>query len=82
MGLDADGHGTSMTYAVADVMVALDSVSQICDRDATVVFQKHGGYIVDSNGERHTFERQGDTYVRELWVEAAPGFPGLKTRSS
>ena len=71
-----------MNYAVADISVALDSVSQICDRDATVVFQKHGGYIMDSTGEKHTFERQGDTYIREVWVDAEPGFPGLKTRSS
>ena len=81
-GVSADGHGTAMTYAVADVMVALDSVSQICDRDATVVFHKRGGHIIDASGEKHRFERHGDTYIREVWVDQEPSFPGLKTRSS
>ena len=61
-----------MCYAVADVSVALDSVSQICDADATVVFRKDGGCIYDASGTEHPFVRDGDTYVRRVWVEKTP----------
>ena len=37
------GTSVSMKYAVADINVALDSVSQICDTGAQVVFRKTGG---------------------------------------
>ena len=70
-----------MTYAVADVTVALDSISQICDGGATVLFHKAGGYIEDSDGVRHDFHRDHDTYVRRTWVPMAP-FKGQKPRAS
>ena len=43
VGNDAEGNHLSMKYQVADVTVALDSVSQICDTGAKVVFEKHAG---------------------------------------
>ena len=61
-----------MKYAVADIAVALDSVSQMCDAGATVVFTAAGGYIELSNKERITFKRRGDTYYREAWVPRHP----------
>ena len=63
-----------MTYAVADIAVALDSVSQICDTGAQVVFTKQGGYILNANGERSTFDRNGDTYCRTVWIPTDPVF--------
>ena len=40
IGLNDNGNQTSMDYVVADVSVALDSVSQICDHGCTFVFGK------------------------------------------
>ena len=57
-----------MSYAVADVAVALDSVSQICDQGAEVTFTKTGGHIKNKNGDVTAFARVGDTYVRDVWI--------------
>ena len=57
-----------MRYAVADVAMALDSVSQICDTGAQVLFTKWGGHILGPAG-RVDFTRVGDTYVRSTWVK-------------
>ena len=65
-----------MCYAVADVSVALDSVSQMCDKDATVIFRKNDGCVIDAAGNEHPFVREGDTYVRRMWVDAVPPFTG------
>ena len=35
-----------MRYAVADIAVPLDIVSQMCDAGATVVFNARGGYVI------------------------------------
>ena len=40
------GKDVSMNYAVADINVALDSVSQICDTGAHVIFRKTGGKLL------------------------------------
>ena len=61
-GKDAKGAGVSMRYAVADIAVALDSVSQICDSGATVAFTATGGWIDLPTSERLEFRRRGDTY--------------------
>ena len=42
LGLTDQGKGVNMKYAVADVTVPLDSVSQICDAGNTVVFTSKG----------------------------------------
>ena len=65
-----------MMYAVADVNVALDSVSQMCDRGATITFTKTGGTILDERGVEHYFDRVGNTYKRRVWVPKTPSFPG------
>ena len=70
-----------MKYAVADIAVALDSVSQICDSGATVVFGKAGGHIEMPDGSRETFERVGDTYIRTTVVERSPDFTRPDTHS-
>ena len=57
-----------MRYAVADIAVPLDSISQICDGGSVVVFSKKGGYVVNANGARLDFVRKGDTYRRRTWV--------------
>ena len=76
VGTDESGKTSSMCYAVADVSVALDSVSQICDKNATVIFRKDGGCIIDASGAEHPFARDGDTYVRRVWVEHKTPFTG------
>ena len=88
-GKTSTGENISMGYAVADVAVALDSVSQICDSGATVVFRKDGGYIQRPDGQRTEFRREHDTYVRDVWVPTTPPAtatgatePNTATRSS
>ena len=71
-GVNQEGRATAMNYAVADIAVALDSVSQMCDRGAAVVFHKSGGYVLDASGQKSSFCRNGDTYVRSVWIEKAP----------
>ena len=68
-GTTEAGRTISMNYAVADITMALDSISQICDSGARVVFEKDGGYIVGKDGVRSGFVRKGDTYVHQIWVE-------------
>ena len=71
-GVTESGAAISMKYAVADVAVALDSVSQICDTGASVHFEKDGGWITDAGGEVTKFHRNGDTYIRTVFVDASP----------
>ena len=67
-GTNVEGRATAMKYSVSDVSVALDSVNQICDAGATVVFHKSGGYIKRPCGTRTSFKRVGDTYARFVCV--------------
>ena len=67
-----------MNYSVADVTVALDSISQMCDDGAEVVFRKEGGVIRTATGEETPFRRVNDTYVRDIWVAK----PGTEERKS
>ena len=74
VGVNHDNQQVGMNYAVANVTAALDSVSQICDTAAGVWFGPTGGYILEKNGKKVPFHRDGDTYVREVRVPKAP-FP-------
>ena len=71
-----------MTYSVADVSVALDSVSQMCDQGANVVFHKTGGWIEKPNGDKSTLRRDGDTYIRDVWVPRGDGSAFTRPTSS
>ena len=71
-GTTKSGSGVSMKYAVADIQVPLDSVSQMCDAGATVTFTATGGWVTLPTGERLEFSRKGGTYIRETWVERHP----------
>ena len=73
-GKSKTGKDISMEYAVADIGVALDSVSQICDTGTTVTFEKSGGVIRQGNGNEERFDRVGDTYVRTVVVDREPTF--------
>ena len=54
---------------MADIAQPLDSVSQMCDSGATVIFDKRGGWVLNDTGNvLCTFERRNDTYVRRAWV--------------
>ena len=73
-GKTRNGRDISMQYEVADIAVALDSVSQICDAGATVMFTSQGGHIEQPDGAKEVFDRVGDTYVRTVLVEREPIF--------
>ena len=71
-GHTEDGKGVQMKYAVANISVPLDSISQICDAGATVLFTSTGGTINLANGEKMDFERRDNTYFRKMWVDRNP----------
>ena len=71
-GESDEGLALAMRYSVADISVPLDSISQICDSGAVVLFTKTGGYIVNSNGARLNFTRKGNTYRRKTWSRTLP----------
>ena len=75
-GWTQDGRRMKMNYIVAPVRMPLDSVSQICDSGATVIFTKTGGRIVDATGVETSFIRDKDTYIREMWVPRDVSKPG------
>ena len=81
-GRNENGQMVDMTYAVANVASALDSVSQICDTGAEVLFTKAGGEIRRQNGTVIPFQRDGNNYVRKVWVTKAIPFTRQKTQSS
>ena len=72
-GLDGAGRGFAMTYAVANIAAALDSVSQICDAGSRVIFERDGGRIETPGGRSVPLERIGNTYFRAMWVKPMPG---------
>ena len=67
LGYTDTGRGIDMRYAVADVTVPLDSVSQLCDAGNTVVFTAKG-WIIGQAGDKIDFVRHRDTYLRRTWV--------------
>ena len=69
VGVTAEGKKLAMNYTVAPVRVPLDSVSQICDSGASVIFTRTGGKTVDADGSETVFHRVDNTYVREVWVD-------------
>ena len=75
-GVTKEGRRMKMNYIVAPVRMPLDSVSQICDSGATVIFTKTGGRIVAASGAETEFIRDKDTYIREMWVPADASNPG------
>ena len=86
-GHTRQGRIVMMNYSVADVTVALDSISQMCDAGAEVIFRKDGGVIRAATGQETPFRSVNDTYVRDVWVEkpgtggSAP-FRGQRPRAS
>ena len=72
VGTTREGHRLEMRFQMADVAKPLMSVSKICDRGNTVVFEKTGGYIVGPTGSRRIpFQRKGGVYVLPTKVEQA-----------
>ena len=76
-------------FAVSDIAVPLESVSQLCDAGATILFHRTGG-VIDGPAGKIPFERNGDTYVRKTWVRKVPepethspksGFPRQSSHS-
>jgi hypothetical protein len=54
-------------FQVADVTRMLLSVSQVCDNDCTVQFDKQKGWVTDKQGKViATFPRVGGLYVAEM----------------
>ena len=71
VGWTGNGIKINMKYAVSDIAVPLESVSQLCDAGNTVTFHRTGG-VVDGPAGKIIFERSGDTYVRKTWVRENP----------
>ena len=68
-GLDAYGQDLDITYQVADVTRPLNSVSELCDRGARVIFGRGGGYIYHlGSGKVTPFRRSGRLYELDQWV--------------
>ena len=74
VGWTDHGLKINMKYAVSDIAVPLESVSQLCDAGAPVTFHRRGG-VIDGPAGKIVFERSGDTYVRKTWVLKNPGNP-------
>ena len=71
-----DGQVLTTSYSVADIAQPLDSVSQMCDSGATVVFEKTGGWVLSDTGNvLCTITRRNDTYVRRAWVPRVQSAP-------
>ena len=75
-GTNENHQQVDMHYSVANVVSALDSVSQICDGGATVTFTQHGGTIQKNDGMVIPFRREGNTYTRSVWVDENQVAPG------
>ena len=72
-GRTAEGHRMRMNYAVAPVRIALDSISQMCDGGARILFEKSGGTIFNPDGTRTAFTREDNAYVRDIWMDVPEG---------
>ena len=81
-GVHENGQRIDMTYAVANVRVALDSISQICDAGAQVIFHREGGYILEANGNKIPFAREDNTYVRTVYVPESSAGPFPRQESA
>ena len=60
----------AMTYTVAPVRIALDSISQMCDGGAEITFKKNGGFIRNPDDTITEFQRVDNAYVRDIWIDA------------
>ena len=48
----------------------MGSVERICDAGNTVVFSKHGGYIMSENsGKKTEMKRERGMYTLTMWVQ-------------
>ena len=66
----SDGTKVRSNFQVADVTRMLLSVSQICDNDCEVHFNKSRGWITDKHGKTAgTFQRRGGLYVTEMTLK-------------
>jgi hypothetical protein len=65
-------------FQVADVTRMLMSVSQICDTDAEVHFNKEKGWVTDKGGKvLATFPRCGGLYVAEMTLKNPKAHEGI-----
>ena len=59
----------SSIFQVAEITRPLMSVSRICDQGNTVVFTKTGGYVLDKQGAKTSFNRKNNVYVLDMWTK-------------
>ena len=65
-----EGKDTTVLYQIAEVIRPLTSVSATCDRGNWVVYTPQGGFIYNlQTGGKTAFERRGDIYEIDLWVD-------------
>ena len=61
-----------MTMQVADVNKVLASVKRICDAGNQVIFDRHGGKIINNTtGKTTHLEEKNGTYVFNMWLPRA-----------
>ena len=69
-----EGQQRKITFQVAGVNKAFASVAGICDAGHIVIFTKTGGTITNlKTSEVTNFQRKGNVYVMEAWVERDRG---------
>ena len=75
----AEGQKRKFKFKIADVNKLLASVAGICDAGHEVVFRVDGGFIRNiSTGEMTRFERRGNVYAMDAWVDSfLDGIDGL-----
>ena len=75
-----EGQVRKITFQVAGVNKPLASVAGICDAGHIVTFTKDGGTIRNVvTGEVTKFQRRGNVYVMNAWVQRERGDAGVST---
>ena len=83
LNLESNGQKLQGLFQIADVTRMLMSVSQMCDHDCEVHFNKQRGQVTNSKGKVvATFPRKGGLYTAQMTLKAprigarpeAPGF--------
>ena len=68
-GVDKEGNELAVRYQIADVTQPLNSISEICDTGARVVFGSGGGFVYHlKDGGVTPFRRSGKLYELDHWI--------------
>ena len=74
--MSRDGNMLPHRWQIADVTRPLQSVGELCDQGNRVTFGRGGGVIQNlAIGETSSLSRENGTYILDLWIPPAAGFP-------